>query len=495
VRFSELDGARVGVWGAGREIGSFADQLARRLPSARIAAAAFDAPPARDVRETLRAPDALILVASTSKRVTGVAAGTIGEGGSAGAADPEIVAALSACDVVVRSPGVSIYRPELRAARAAGTPVTTPTSLWLAERGGAGVIGVTGTKGKSTTAALAAHLARAAGRTVQLAGNIGVPALDLLDADPADVTVVELSSYHTADLATGPEVALVTSLFREHTDWHGSEEAYRADKLRLLGLPGVRVAVVNWRDERLRAELASAADTSLDGAQAVATATRTAADRQMPPSVLRYGVPGAWGVVADGIARDGELRARNVELPLRGEHNALNLCGALAALEALGIAAALPAALEGFQPLAHRLQTVAERDGVLWVDDSISTTPESTLAALASFPGCELILIGGGQDRGQDYACLGRVLAEQGTTVIGVPTTGTRLLAAARDAGASAGRALEAADMREAVALARDVASARPGAVVLLSPAAPSYDNYRDFEQRGERFRELVTDA
>jgi UDP-N-acetylmuramoylalanine--D-glutamate ligase len=467
MRFSELDGARVGVWGAGREIASFAAQLARRLPSARIVVAAFDAAPARDVREMLRAPDTRIVLTD----------------------DPELVAALSACDVVVRSPGVSVHRPELRAVREAGTPVTTATSLWLAERGGEGVIGVTGTKGKSTTAALAFHLARAAGRTAQLAGNIGVPALDLLDEEPADVTVVELSSYHTADLATGPEVALVTSLFREHTDWHGSEAAYRADKLRLLGLSGVRVVVVNWRDERLRGELARAAHTSLDGARTACSAP-TAADRQELGSMLRYGVPDAWDVVVDGIARGGELRASGAELPLRGDHNAINLCGALTALEALGIEPALSGSLRGFQPLAHRLETVVEYDGVLWVDDSISTTPESTLAALASFPGRGLILIGGGQDRGQDYAVLGRVLAEQDATVIGVPSTGPRLLAAARDAGAPAARALEAADLREAVALAR--AAARTGAVVLLSPAAPSYDNFRDFEQRGERFRELV---
>jgi UDP-N-acetylmuramoyl-L-alanine---L-glutamate ligase len=475
VRFSELDGARVGVWGAGREIASFADQLARRLPSAPIAVAAFDAPPPRDVRETLRAPDARIVVAG----------------------DSELVSELAGCDVVVRSPGVSIYRPELRAVREAGTPVTTPTSLWLAERGGEGVIGVTGTKGKSTTAALAAHLARASGRTVRLAGNIGVPALDLLDDEPADVTVVELSSYHTADLETGPEVALVTSLFREHTDWHGSEDAYRADKLRLLGLPGVRVAVVNGRDERLREELESLELESLGyarGADASAAGGGAAAAvaGHATPRLLRYGVHEGWDALPDGIVLDGELRASIAELPLRGEHNALNLCGALAALGALGIEPELPAALEGFQPLAHRLEPIAKRDGVLWVDDSISTTPESTLAALASFPGCELILIGGGQDRGQDYAQLGRALAELGATVIGVPTTGPRLIAAVRDAGAPAGRALGAADMAEAVVLARAAARTLPGAAVLLSPAAPSYDNYRDFEQRGERFRELV---
>ncbi|HEV3034803.1 MAG TPA: UDP-N-acetylmuramoyl-L-alanine--D-glutamate ligase [Solirubrobacteraceae bacterium] len=487
MRFSELDGASVGVWGAGREISSFADQLARRLPSARIAVAAFDAPPAPDVRNTLRAPDARILLADAD---SGAGDGADGRADAGAAARDALVAALSGCDVVVRSPGVSIYRRELQALRAAGTPVTTATSLWLAEHGGAGVIGVTGTKGKSTTAALAFHLARSAGRTALLAGNIGVPALDLLDDEPAEVTVLELSSYHTADLEIGPEVAVVTNLYREHADWHGSEQAYRADKLRVLGLPGVRVAVLSARDERL-AELAPDVET------------------------IRYGQPGGWDALAAGVAlgggvalagrgalagRDalaggvalrGELVAAADELPLRGEHNVLNLCAALAALEALGVAPApLPGALDGFQPLPHRLEPVAERDGVAWVNDSISTTPESTIAALASFPGRELILIGGGQDRGQDYTQLADVLAHADATVIGVPSTGGRLLAAARAAGVRPARAIAAEDMREAVEIAR--ALARSGTTVLLSPAAPSYDNYRDFEQRGERFRALA---
>jgi UDP-N-acetylmuramoyl-L-alanine---L-glutamate ligase len=366
----------------------------------------------------------------------------------------------------VRSPGVSIYRPELQAVLAGGTPVTTATSLWLAERGGAGVLGVTGTKGKSTTAALALHLARAAGLTAQLAGNIGVPALDLLDREAAEVTVLELSSYHTADLEIGPEVALVTNLYREHTDWHGSEQAYRADKLRLLGLPGVRVAVLSARDERL-------AETGVE------VETR------------RFGVPGGWDATAAGIALRGELQASSDELPLRGEHNVLNLCAALTALEALGVEPApLPAALDGFRALPHRLETVAERDHVEWVNDSISTTPESAIAALASFPGRELVLIAGGQDRGQDYSRLADALAAADATVIGVPTTGPRLVAAARSAGVASARAIDAPDLAAAVELARSLAA--EGSAVLLSPAAPSFDRYGDFEERGERFSELA---
>jgi UDP-N-acetylmuramoylalanine--D-glutamate ligase len=442
VRFSELDGARVGVWGAGREVGSFADQLARRLPSARIVAAAFDTPPTAEARASLRTPAARILSAE------------------------DAVAGLSDCEVIVRSPGVSAHRPELRALRAAGIPVTTATALWLAERGGSGVIGVTGTKGKSTTAGLASHIAGAAGLTVHLAGNIGVPALDLLDREPAELTVLELSSYQIADLQNGPEVALVTNLFREHTNWHGSEEVYRTDKLRVLDLPGVRAAVINARDEGL-----------------------TAVDPDV--EVTRYGQPDGWDADARGIALRGELVMASARLPLRGEHNALNICGALTALEVIGVTLpALPEALRGFGGLPHRLQTVAEDDRLTWVDDSISTTPESALAALASFPGRDIVLIGGGQDRGQDYAELARALFVRGAAVIGVPSTGPRLIAAALAAGVPSARALVAADLPAATALARAMGS--PGSVVLLSPAAPSYDNYRDFEERGERFRALA---
>ncbi len=442
MRFSELDGASVGVWGAGREARSFAAQLSRRLPSARIAVVAFDEAPGAGALEGLEAPAARIVVGA------------------------ETAAALADCDVVVRSPGVSVHRPEIEGLRASGTPVVTATGLWLAERGGSGVIGITGTKGKSTTAALAHHLARAAGADVALAGNIGSPALDLLDRRQVELVVLELSSYQIADLEIGPEVAVVTNLFREHLDWHRTEEAYRTDKLRLLRLPRVRVAVVNGRDPEL-----------------------TAATDEVPERLF-FGVADGWDVGAAGLTDRGVLALAAEDLPLPGEHNALNLCAALTALRAAGIEPSLPAGLEGFEPLAHRLDELGETDGVLWVDDSISTTPESTLAALAAYPDREAILLAGGQDRGQDYADLGRALAERGATVLGMPTTGERIVAAARAAGLAEGRAIIAHDLADAVGRARDLAS--PGSAVLLSPAAPSYDHFLDFEERGQRFRELA---
>lgn len=435
MKFSELEGARIGVWGAGREISSFASQVSARLPRARIDVAVFDE----------RAPAELPGGAAT-RAVRAV----------------DAVGALAACDVLVRSPGVTVHRAEMAALRERGTAVVTATGLWLAEVAGRGVLAVTGTKGKSTTAALAAHVAARAGVDVALAGNIGAPALDLLGSDH-DLVVLELSSFQIADLQVGAETVVVTNLYREHLDWHGSDEDYTAEKLRLLDLPGVESVVLNGRDERLMARAGSKA------------------------SAL-FGIPGGWDVDARGLVRRERVHLPADELPLAGEHNALNLAGALAGLEAAGVEAAdVGALLAGFTPLPHRLEVVRS-DGVVWVNDSISTTPESAIAALRSFPDCPLVLIAGGQDRGQDYAALARELAACDAALVAVPTTGPRLAAAALDAGART--VVECAGLEEAVAVARELAA--PGAVVLLSPAAPSFDNFRDFEQRGERFAALA---
>jgi UDP-N-acetylmuramoylalanine--D-glutamate ligase len=440
MRFSELEGRRIGVWGAGAETRSFASQIARRLPEAQLAVVVLEEPAqAPELTDRARVVDAA-----------------------------SAVAALRDCDVLVRSPGVSIHRRELRALAATGLPIATPTGLWLAECGGRQVVGVTGTKGKSTTATLIAHLLAASGATVELAGNIGRPALDLLDRPATDWVVLELSSYQTADLTSGPQIAVVLNLYREHLDWHLTDENYRAEKLRLLALPRVRGAVVPGDSPAiLEARRADGAALHL------------------------FGTPEGWHVSDAGLARGGELVLATGALPLPGAHNARNLGAALTALEAVGVATPpLPDALAGFTGLPHRLQAVHEAGGVLWVDDSISTTPESAAAAIASFPDRPLILIGGGLDRGQDHAALGALLAARGATVIGLPTTGARLVEAARSAGLSADRASLVSDLPAAVAAAH--AAARPGAVILLSPAAPSYNAYVSFIARGEHFAELA---
>jgi UDP-N-acetylmuramoylalanine--D-glutamate ligase len=423
VKFSELEGKRVALWGLGRETRALQGQLERRLPSTEIIGVLDDQTPAQEAE-----------------------------------------ALLDRADVLVRSPGVSIYKPLIRHALSSGVTVTTATGLWLAERGGRQVIGVTGTKGKSTTATVIAHLLGQVGE-IELAGNIGRPVIDLLGA-PAEVWVVcELSSYQIADLTVGPEVAVLTNLYREHTDWHGSEAQYRADKLRLFALPGVRAKV------------------------GVTDALEVAGDD--PPAV---DAPG-WHLDADGSVCLGETVVLTPnQIPLRGRHNAQNVATALEAITAAGLPIApLPDALEGLAALPHRLQTVcSETDSVEWVDDSIATTPESTIAALRAFSGRPVVLIAGGQDRDQEMSELARLLGGRAepTALILLPDTGARLGAEASAAGLPQHRISQVHDMREAVALAR--ASLTAGTVVLLSPAAPSYNAYRDFEERGEHFAALA---
>jgi UDP-N-acetylmuramoylalanine--D-glutamate ligase len=388
------------LWGLGRETSALQTQLEQRLSGASIVAVIDDMTPVDEAR-----------------------------------------AALTEADVLVRSPGVSIYKPLIQQAIAAGTAVTTATGLWLAQRGGEHVIGITGTKGKSTTATVIAHLLGQV-MAVELAGNIGRPVIDLLDTPPDTWVVCELSSYQIADLTVGPEVAVLTNLSREHTDWHGGEERYRADKLRLFGLPGVRVAV-------------------------------------KPPE-------GGWPIMFEPE-----------QIPLRGAHNLRNVTAAIAAITAAGLPLPpLPQALEGLAALPHRLQTVhTDARGVEWVDDSISTTPESTIAALEAFAERPLVLLAGGSDRDQDYARLGKVLALRSgeTHLIHLPDTGARIAAAAAAHGFAPDRMSTAGDMREATRLAGSLVAG--GGVVLLSPAAPSFNSYGNFEERGDDFAALALRA
>jgi UDP-N-acetylmuramoylalanine--D-glutamate ligase len=441
MRFSDLEGKAIGVWGLGREIRSFAGHVRTRLSAAHIS---------------------VVVTENTADDVAGV----LGIATRPVGAGQEAVTALRDCDVLVRSPGVSIYRPELRQLAADGLPITTATGLWLAERGGVHVIGITGTKGKSTTATLVHELLLAAGHAADLAGNIGRPVLDLIDAPVSDWAVVELSSYQAADLVTGPAVAAVTNLYKEHTDWHGDESTYRRDKLRLARLPGVHACVL---PAGLQAECSGEA-------------------------TLRFESTDGWHVTREGVRHPDGGFVPVEALPLSGRHNAVNLCAALTALDAARLSRPtdLIAGVQRARALPHRLQPVGDHGGVEWVDDSISTTPESALAALEAYGHRPIVLIAGGQDRGQDYGALGRVMADRGIVVVGVPTTGHRVVAAARAAGAPEKRTVLAENLAVAVRRARELAPV--GGVVLLSPAAPSYDTYRNFEERGDHFAALAAD-
>lgn len=380
-------------------------------------------------------------------------------------------AGLDAYDILVRSPGISLYREPIRRAVAAGARVTSPSSLWFAAHPEARTICVTGTKGKSTSSALLAQLLRAAGHRVRLAGNIGKALLECeLEADPNEVDwwVIELSSYQLADLEARPTLGVILNLSPEHLGWHGGEAAYRRDKLRLAELVGAGPLVVNAADRGLAAEFA--------GRGNVAWFNR--------PGGLRAAQDRLW---------DGEA-ALDVTLPagLPGAHNLSNLAAVLTALRCIGIdPATVLGAVADFRPLPHRLQLLGERAGRRYVNDSISSTPVATAAALECYAGQAVVLIVGGLDRGLDWSPYMTTFAARAPrAVIAVPDNGPGILQALRDAGIRpAGGLHECAGLADAAALAAELAP--PGGVVLLSPGAPSFPHFRDYRDRGRRFAAL----
>ncbi len=383
--------------------------------------------------------------------------------------------ALLAAEVLVRSPAIAQVHPWLQEARARGVTVTGGTSLWLADHAPA-TIGITGTKGKSTTASLTSHLLAGVGRPAVLGGNIGVAALDL---PAADRYVLEMSAYQCADLVRSPAVVGLTSLFPEHLDWSGGEEEYYRDKLTVVAHGPQRV-VYPVDDVRLRERLSG---------------------RDLP--LLPVGTPES---LHEAPGPDGRPWIHLADTPLLpraalaapGRHNTSNLCVALGVLYAAGVDLVadrerLHAAVASFTPLPHRLTPIEDPSGITFVDDSISTVPQSTVHAIEAFRDRPLTVLVGGQDRGVDYRPLRDYLAaaQVRATLIGMPENGPAILALLQDLPHVT--TVAADDLPHAVALARRLTP--PGGVVLLSPAAPSYDRFDNFEHRSRVFRQAVADT
>jgi len=378
-------------------------------------------------------------------------------------------APLHRFDRILRSPGVPVDHPALVAARSDGAEITTSSSLWFSERAQARTIVVTGSKGKSTTSALLAHMLNVAGIKTCLAGNIGIPLISLLD-EPADCFVIELSSYQLVDLIAAPSVGVITRLFPEHVDWHGSVDRYYAAKLQLLELLQGRPLWINARDTVLK--------SAVDGYAALCQANLEDGLHSQP----------------DGLYDGPSKRLNSRDCALRGQHNLDNLALAISVAETInpGISEYVDAA-RSFQPLAHRLESIRDNEAREWINDSISTTPYATQAALDCC-GSDVVLIAGGLDRPADWSEL--VAQQDGrrfTGVVGLPDNGQQVIdALVRGGLVDPDKVRVVADMSGAVRAAVDLANAE--SQILLSPGAPSFPHFRDFEDRGNQFRQAIAD-
>jgi UDP-N-acetylmuramoylalanine--D-glutamate ligase len=370
----------------------------------------------------------------------------------------------AAFDLVVPSPGVPPERYCARARRVWGDIELASRALSVP------IAAVTGTNGKSTTVRLLEAMLRAAGLRARAAGNVGDAALGLV-GEALDVAVLEVSSFQLESVESfHPRVAVLLNVTPDHLDRHGDLAGYLAAKARIFANQTREdVAIVN-------------ADPALDALAA-----------SLPARVLRFT---ARGTVARGACWDGEavclrLDAEPLRIPLEGLPRPSgplreNLLAALLAAQALGAEPAKAlGALASFRALPHRSEWVAERAGVRFVNDSKATNPGAAVAALA-LETSPVVWIAGGKDKGLDFAELAeaRLRGVRVALLIGA--------AAPRIALALAGKvALESVGTLEA-AVVRAAELAKPGDVVLLSPACASFDQFRSFEHRGERFRELV---
>jgi UDP-N-acetylmuramoylalanine--D-glutamate ligase len=425
--WSDLRGARVGVWGLGVEGTA---NLARLRTLGVEPVLVDDRPPPEDVG-----------------------------GLQVFATQDSGLAALSHCDVVVKSPGISRYRADLAQLEERGIPVAGGLGLWLQEADRDRVLCVTGTKGKSSTTAIAGHLLTGMGYSCLTGGNIGRPPWDpALDDDGYDYWVIETSSYQATDLPCSTPVVAVTSLHPDHLDWHGGVDAYYRDKLSACSQPGADLTIANGDSDLLRER-----------------------ESLLGPRVR-------W--VSSGDDPDADWME---PLGLLGTHSRRNALIARACLAALGVPEAgdddvLRGAAAGFEQLSSRLQPVGTIGGVTFVDDSLSTNVLPTLAAMDAFPGARVALIAGGHDRGIDYAPLAAGLAprQAPTLVLTLPDSGSRIQAAIEATADGKAEVIPCADLDAAVRAGFDWA--RPDGIVLLSPAAPSFGAFRNYRDRAEAF-------
>lgn len=379
------------------------------------------------------------------------------------------LARIARSQAAVLSPGVPPEAAPVRAARAAGYPVRAEIDLGLEALGGLPYVGTTGTNGKSTVTALAAHLLRVAGHDAEAVGNIGVPLCEvaLRPARPAWLSV-EFSSFQLHDCPrVDPLAGILTNLAPDHLDRYPVLEDYYADKARLFAnARGDSVWVTNADDPRSGEMVREVAGRQLQFS--VATRADAWFDREAGWLML-----GEQVVLARGF------------LPLLGDHNVANALAAALAVTSVGVPLeALADGLRSFPALAHRLEPVGSLHGVLWINDSKATNVASTAVAVAAMDRPFVLLLGG-RHKGEPYTSLGPMLAGRARAVIAY---GESAPIVARDLGSLVRRV----DGGFEAVLEAAAALASPGDAVLLSPACSSYDMFRSYEERGARFRAWV---
>ena len=386
---------------------------------------------------------------------------------------------LDGCDLLCLSGGVPVELPVVVEAQQRGITLANDAQIFV-ERCPTSVIGITGSAGKTTTTALTGEMLKAAGFRVWVGGNIGNPLIaDFRHIESGDKVVMELSSFQLQVMTSSPHIAAVLNITPNHLDRHPTMEAYVAAKKRILDYQDFQDIAVLGYDDPIARQLAGDA-------------------RGYVRFFSQQALVGRGAFVRDGnivLKQDTEQTVCAVqELKLRGAHNVWNVLAACALANAAGAQApALAEVATRFAGVAHRLQLVRERQGVRYYDDSIATAPERLIAALRSFDE-PIILLCGGRDKHLPWQEAARLIAERAAHVVLFGEMADLVesqISVVRSQGQEVRCLLHRAEtLEQAVQVAASVS--QPGDVVLLSPGGTSFDEFRDYAERGDKFAEYV---
>jgi UDP-N-acetylmuramoylalanine--D-glutamate ligase len=387
---------------------------------------------------------------------------------------------LDGVDLLCLSGGVSLDLPVVQEAIKRRIPLSNDAQLFL-ERCPAPVIGITGSAGKTTTTTLTGEIMKQSGRTTWIGGNIGDVLLDVLEQiEPEHCVVIELSSFQLELMTTSPQTGAILNITPNHLDRHGTMEAYiRAKAQIILHQSSNEVAVLGWDDANAHA-LSEVARGEL---------CWFSAQMMVPDGAFQAG---QRLLVSGRASPSGEPRVvcSREDIPLRGDHNVLNVLAACALTGVNGVdPAVMEATIRSFRPVSHRLEVVRVVGGVTYINDSIATAPERVVAALRSFAE-PLVLLAGGKDKKLPWEEMIRLALTRCRHIVAFGDAGDLVVQTVEQVAGDQNAVTRVNTLDEAVSRAASLA--QPGDVVLLSPGGTSYDAYLDFAERGEHFRQLV---
>ena len=388
---------------------------------------------------------------------------------------------LNGFDIIFRSPSVLPTREELVTAANKGAIITSEIEMVL-KLAPCKIIGVTGTEGKTTTTSIIYEILKSSGKNCFLGGNIGKPIFtEIKNMKPEDIVVLELSSFQLMGMEVSPDISVVTNMYPDHLNIHSSYEEYQQAKKNIFLHQNENGVVILNYDNEITRKFADEVKSNLVFFSSLENLENGYVYDRKDETIKSY------------VNGKSENILKKQEIKLRGIHNYENICAALAATAPIVDEKSQIKAIKEFNGVEHRLEFVRELNGVKYYNDSIGTSPASTIAGLNAFDE-NIILLAGGSDKGLDYTEIGETIAKKVRVLLLTGPTAEKIENATKLAMSKSGKEtveiIHCKDLQEAVSMANE--KAKSGEIVLMSPASASFDAFKNFIERGIKFKEFV---